>query len=597
MDGVAIGREGPAAQRVEREGRCAAQRALSEGETVALLAVKHLDPVVGVDVHSVLVTPGTPPVFLPHPHVGFMLDKREYIQAAKAVVGCIATMIAQEKLTEYIEHHPEDVTKLEHLREHGSAGAADGPEADTWVRDGEHGGYYYAFDRIGNLVRKRNALQDLRLRWDGDGLLIETVMERRASAEVGGASGTLCIHTRYAYDVFHRRTRKDTRIECGVDTWAIGSSDSTVLSRNSSFFWDGDALIGEALRSDRQANRLLSDLAGAANTTRPLSSGRHATAPVHAATVSMDSYGEAREWVYYPGTFRPLAGMRCAYAMDTTAPQFVVCHGQATRLPVSRSEPAEPYFFHNDPNGAPTTIIGARGSIVWEGSYSAWGWVSLHGDRDEFEQPLRFQGQQHDDETGLHYNRNRYYDCDAGRFISLDPIGLRAGNIETYAPNAITWIDPLGLAKQQLTKDDAVLRLYAERDQMERNQMFKGKQGGTVIAGVINRETEEMEFGERGWTGMPHFLQTYRMQDLTRFPNGSRVAGTNILGCAESPAFAVLLATDANILPGYEPLADLGHYTSFAWTRTGNGTWVPKRACLNCVGLYGDAHLASGIDG
>ncbi|WP_318828112.1 PAAR domain-containing protein [Burkholderia cepacia] len=82
---------------------------------MALLAVKHLDPVVGVDVHSVLVTPGTPPVFLPHPHVGFMLDLREYIQAAKAVAGCIAMMIVQEKVTEYIEDHPEDVKKLEHL--------------------------------------------------------------------------------------------------------------------------------------------------------------------------------------------------------------------------------------------------------------------------------------------------------------------------------------------------------------------------------------------------------------------------------------------------------------------------------------------------
>ncbi|WP_082725273.1 RHS repeat-associated core domain-containing protein [Burkholderia sp. RF4-BP95] len=82
---------------------------------MALPAVKHLDPVVGVDVHSVLVTPGTPPVFLPHPHVGFMLDLREYVQAAKAVVGCIAMMIVQEKVTEYIEDHPEDVEKLAHL--------------------------------------------------------------------------------------------------------------------------------------------------------------------------------------------------------------------------------------------------------------------------------------------------------------------------------------------------------------------------------------------------------------------------------------------------------------------------------------------------
>lgn len=36
-------------------------------------------------------------------------------------------------------------------------------------------------------------------------------------------------------------------------------------------------------------------------------------------------------------------------------------------------------------------------------------------------QPHRFQCQIYDNETGLHYNRFRYYDPDAGRFISHDP--------------------------------------------------------------------------------------------------------------------------------------------------------------------------------
>nr|WP_258141498.1 RHS repeat-associated core domain-containing protein [Cronobacter sakazakii] len=40
---------------------------------------------------------------------------------------------------------------------------------------------------------------------------------------------------------------------------------------------------------------------------------------------------------------------------------------------------------------------------------------------------LRYQGQYFDAETGLHYNRSRYYDPDAGRFISQDPQGSRAG--------------------------------------------------------------------------------------------------------------------------------------------------------------------------
>lgn len=63
---------------------------------MALPAVKHMDPVVGIDVHSVIVTPGLPPVFLPHPHVGFMLDLREYVEAAKGVIGSIAMTIAED---------------------------------------------------------------------------------------------------------------------------------------------------------------------------------------------------------------------------------------------------------------------------------------------------------------------------------------------------------------------------------------------------------------------------------------------------------------------------------------------------------------------
>ena len=48
--------------------------------------------------------------------------------------------------------------------------------------------------------------------------------------------------------------------------------------------------------------------------------------------------------------------------------------------------------------------------------------------------------------SGLHYNRFRYYDPDAGRFISQDPIGLAGGiNLYSYAPNPLNWVDPLGL--------------------------------------------------------------------------------------------------------------------------------------------------------
>jgi RHS repeat-associated protein len=55
-------------------------------------------------------------------------------------------------------------------------------------------------------------------------------------------------------------------------------------------------------------------------------------------------------------------------------------------------------------------------------------------------------GQYFDEESGLHCNRHRYYDPKVGRFISKDPIGLAGGlNAHAYAPNPISWVDPMGL--------------------------------------------------------------------------------------------------------------------------------------------------------
>jgi len=60
--------------------------------------------------------------------------------------------------------------------------------------------------------------------------------------------------------------------------------------------------------------------------------------------------------------------------------------------------------------------------------------------------PIRFQGQYFDDETGLHYNRYRYYEPDTARYLTQDPVRLNGGeNLYRYAPNPTGWMDPLGL--------------------------------------------------------------------------------------------------------------------------------------------------------
>ena len=61
-------------------------------------------------------------------------------------------------------------------------------------------------------------------------------------------------------------------------------------------------------------------------------------------------------------------------------------------------------------------------------------------------QPLRLPGQYFDEESGLYYNRHRYYDPHCARYISQDPIGLAGGeNAYSYVANPISRIDPLGL--------------------------------------------------------------------------------------------------------------------------------------------------------
>ncbi|MED0172060.1 RHS repeat-associated core domain-containing protein, partial [Escherichia marmotae] len=103
-------------------------------------------------------------------------------------------------------------------------------------------------------------------------------------------------------------------------------------------------------------------------------------------------------------------------------------------------------YFHTDVNGAPEEMTDSDGKIVWETGYQVWGNTIQEKDHGRVEQNLRYQGQYLDRETGLHYNLHRYYDPDVGRFIVTDPIGLNGGiNLYAYAPNPLSWIDPLGL--------------------------------------------------------------------------------------------------------------------------------------------------------
>ncbi|PAN67335.1 hypothetical protein CIW68_21985, partial [Enterobacter cloacae] len=76
----------------------------------------------------------------------------------------------------------------------------------------------------------------------------------------------------------------------------------------------------------------------------------------------------------------------------------------------------------------------------------AWGNVLRETNPHDLAQLIRLPGQQYDEETGLYYNRHRYYDPKQGLYITQDPIGLRGGwNAYIYPLNPLSQVDPLGL--------------------------------------------------------------------------------------------------------------------------------------------------------
>jgi RHS repeat-associated protein len=96
--------------------------------------------------------------------------------------------------------------------------------------------------------------------------------------------------------------------------------------------------------------------------------------------------------------------------------------------------------------GTPLELYDQRGTKTWLAQLDSYGAVREGKGRPQ-DCPFRYQGQYEDVETGLYYNRFRYYDPEAGQYISQDPLGLAGGSsLYNYVTNPTSWIDPYGLA-------------------------------------------------------------------------------------------------------------------------------------------------------
>ncbi|EIL2378587.1 type IV secretion protein Rhs, partial [Escherichia coli] len=114
----------------------------------------------------------------------------------------------------------------------------------------------------------------------------------------------------------------------------------------------------------------------------------------------------------------------------------------------------------SDLTGRPLMLFNSEGKTVWRpGQTSLWGLaLSLPADTGypdprgewdpEADPGLLYAGQWQDAESGLCYNRFRYYEPETGMYLVSDPLGLQGGEqTYRYVPNPLGYIDPLGLAK------------------------------------------------------------------------------------------------------------------------------------------------------
>ncbi|EGM7472053.1 hypothetical protein IIP33_004701, partial [Escherichia coli] len=114
----------------------------------------------------------------------------------------------------------------------------------------------------------------------------------------------------------------------------------------------------------------------------------------------------------------------------------------------------------SDLTGRPLMLFNSEGKTVWRpGQTSLWGlalslpadtgYPDPRGELDPEAAPgLLYAGQWQDTESGLCYNRFRYYEPETGMYLVSDPLGLQGGEqTYRYVPNPLGYIDPLGLAK------------------------------------------------------------------------------------------------------------------------------------------------------
>ena len=309
-------------------------------------------------------------------------------------------------------------------------------------------GYAYDYDVQGNTIAKHARLAkvandegNLEFEYDSANRLTTATRTFANSRQVA----------RYSYDAFGRRIAKRVHEQ----QWPVGHASPSVglehKGKLTLFVWDGDTLAQE-ISADNTITYLYEP-----DTFLPIaqieSSGGIETCPANEMLLWQGNVWEQLSLTHDAGAHvESWHSQRQAVFDQHHRTQWT------QRLALAEEHALKDHilYYQCDHVGMPLELRNELGEIVWAARHRAFGSI-FRQSRGAAIQPLRFQGQYEDSETGLFYTRHRYYDPAIGRFISQDPIRLAGGlNPYAYGLNPVSWTDPLGLKSEWQTNWEAV---------------------------------------------------------------------------------------------------------------------------------------------
>ncbi|WP_233367940.1 RHS repeat domain-containing protein, partial [Escherichia coli] len=330
--------------------------------------------------------------------------------------------------------------------------------------------YLYRYDRYGRLTEKTDLIPEGGIRTDDERThRYHYDSQHRLVHYTRTQYAEPLVESRYLYDPLGRRVAKRVwRRERDLTGWMSLSRKPQVTW----YGWDGDRLT--TIQNDRSRIQTIYQ----PGSFTPLIRVETATGELartqrrSLADALQQSGGEDGGSVVFPPVLvQMLDRLESEILADRVSEEsrrWLASCGLTVEQMQNQMDPVytparKIHLYHCDHRGLPLALISTEGATAWCAEYDEWGNLLNEENPHQLQQLIRLPGQQYDEESGLYYNRHRYYDPLQGRYITQDPIGLKGGwNFYQYPLNPVINVDPQGLVDINLYPESDLIHSVAD---------------------------------------------------------------------------------------------------------------------------------------